>query len=197
MDQLNACAYTGAKMVFGPLGDADMLRGAFGASGAYVFAISVTATIILISSLSSLLYYWGVLQKVVAGHGLGDDEDDADQRQRKSRRREQYFPRANRSRARDQTVPAENDAERSHGADDDRHVHDRHRRDGRVCGDGRIERRTYSHGFGAGRAGGFARRENHVSRNGTERDRRALSFRYETDGAPTASTRSAAARAKE
>src|SRR5436190_1054503 len=66
MDQLNAYAYTGAKMVFGPLGDADMLRGAFGASGAYVFAISVTATIILISSLSSLLYYWGVLQKVVA-----------------------------------------------------------------------------------------------------------------------------------
>src|SRR5438067_12700172 len=53
-------------MVFGPLDDAAMLRGAFGASGAYVFAISVTATIILISSLSSLLYYWGVLQRVVA-----------------------------------------------------------------------------------------------------------------------------------
>src|ERR1700731_640186 len=49
MDQLNACAYTGAKMVFGPLVDGDMLRGAFGPSGAYVFAISVTATIILIS----------------------------------------------------------------------------------------------------------------------------------------------------
>lgn len=67
MDQLNACAYEGAKMVFGPLGNADMLRGAFGPGGAYVFAISVTATIILISALSSLLYYWGVLQKVVAG----------------------------------------------------------------------------------------------------------------------------------
>src|SRR5438105_7752743 len=66
MDQLNAYAYDGAKMVFGPLGDAAMLRGAFGASGAYVFAISVTATIILISSLSSLLYYWGVLQIVVS-----------------------------------------------------------------------------------------------------------------------------------
>ena len=66
MDQLNACAYEGAKMVFGPLGDGDKLRGVFGPSGAYVFAISVTATIILISSLSSLLYYWGVLQKVVA-----------------------------------------------------------------------------------------------------------------------------------
>ncbi len=38
----------------------------FGSSGAYVFAISVTATIILISSLSSLFYHWGVLQKIVA-----------------------------------------------------------------------------------------------------------------------------------
>src|SRR4051812_12579874 len=66
MDQLNAYAYEGAKMVFGPLGDAETLRRTFGATGAYVFAISVTATIILISSLSSLLYHWGVLQKVVA-----------------------------------------------------------------------------------------------------------------------------------
>src|SRR6266513_321043 len=67
MDQLNAYAYDGAKMVFGPLADGEMLRKTFGPTGGYVFAISVTATIILISSLSSLLYYWGVLQKVVAG----------------------------------------------------------------------------------------------------------------------------------
>src|SRR5881394_43370 len=67
MDQLNAYAYDGAKMVFGPLADGEMLRRTFGPTGGYVFAISVTATIILISSLSSLLYYWGVLQKVVAG----------------------------------------------------------------------------------------------------------------------------------
>jgi len=66
MDQLNAYAYDGAKMVFGPLADGEMLRKTFGPTGGYVFAISVTATIILISSLSSLLYYWGVLQKVVA-----------------------------------------------------------------------------------------------------------------------------------
>src|SRR5437016_17589 len=66
MDQLNVYAYDGAKMVFGPLADAEMLRKSFGPAGGYVFAISVTATIILISSLSSLLYYWGVLQKVVA-----------------------------------------------------------------------------------------------------------------------------------
>jgi len=66
MDQLNAYAYDGAKMVFGPLADSDMLRKTFGPAGSYVFAISVTATIILISALSSLLYYWGALQKVVA-----------------------------------------------------------------------------------------------------------------------------------
>jgi CNT family concentrative nucleoside transporter len=67
MDKLNAYAYEGAKMVFGPLGDGEALRRAFGPASGYVFAISVTATIILISSLSSLFYYWGVLQKVVAG----------------------------------------------------------------------------------------------------------------------------------
>src|SRR3954469_362717 len=66
MDQLNAYAYEGARMVFGPLADGDALRKVFGPAGGYVFAISVSATIILISSLSSLLYYWGALQKVVA-----------------------------------------------------------------------------------------------------------------------------------
>src|SRR5436853_7761480 len=47
MDQLNAYAYDGAKMVFGPLADAEMLRKSFGPAGGYVFAISVTETIIL------------------------------------------------------------------------------------------------------------------------------------------------------
>src|SRR5437763_5276471 len=66
MDQLNTYAYAGAKMVFGPLADGEMLRKSFGPAGGYVLAISVTATIILSSSLSSLLYDWGALQKVVA-----------------------------------------------------------------------------------------------------------------------------------
>lgn len=67
VDQLNVYANEGAKMVFGPLGDGDKLRQAFGPGGGFVFAVSVSATIILISALSSLLYHWGVLQKVVAG----------------------------------------------------------------------------------------------------------------------------------
>ena len=67
VEQLNLYANEGAKMVFGPLGDAATLKGAFGPSGGFVFAITVTVTIILISSLSALLYHWGVLQRVVAG----------------------------------------------------------------------------------------------------------------------------------
>jgi CNT family concentrative nucleoside transporter len=66
VDQLNVYANEGARMVFGPLGDSEALRKTFGPGQGYVFAVSITATIILISALSSLFYHWGVLQKVVA-----------------------------------------------------------------------------------------------------------------------------------
>jgi CNT family concentrative nucleoside transporter len=66
VDQLNVYANEGAKMVFGPLADGETLRKTFGPGQGFVFAVSVTATIILISALSSLLYHWGILQKVVA-----------------------------------------------------------------------------------------------------------------------------------
>src|SRR6185503_2797763 len=66
VDQLSVYANEGAKMVFGPLGDGETLRKTFGPAQSYVFAVSISATIILISALSSLLYHWGVLQKVVA-----------------------------------------------------------------------------------------------------------------------------------
>ena len=66
VDQLNVHANEGAKMVFGPLADGDALRKTFGPAQGFIFAVSVAATIILISALSSLLYHWGVLQKVVA-----------------------------------------------------------------------------------------------------------------------------------
>src|SRR5262249_26076435 len=67
VDQLNVYANEGAKMVFGPLGDSEALKRTFGPGGGMVFAVTISATIILISSLSSLLYHWGVLQRVVAG----------------------------------------------------------------------------------------------------------------------------------
>lgn len=66
-DQLNRYAFEGAKLVFGPLGDGATLRQTFGPEGGFIFAITVTATIIFISALSSLLYHWGILQRVVAG----------------------------------------------------------------------------------------------------------------------------------
>lgn len=67
VDQLNIYATEGAKMVFGPLADRAVLEQAFGPANAFVFAVSVTATIILVSSLSSLFYHLGILQRVVAG----------------------------------------------------------------------------------------------------------------------------------
>jgi CNT family concentrative nucleoside transporter len=66
VNQINVYANEGAKMVFGPLAAADALKAVFGPAQGYIFAVSITATIILVSALSSLLYHWGILQRVVA-----------------------------------------------------------------------------------------------------------------------------------
>lgn len=57
-------ANEGLKMVFGPLADTEVLKGPF-AGNTFIFAITVTGTIILVAAVSSLLYHWGWLQKVV------------------------------------------------------------------------------------------------------------------------------------
>lgn len=62
-------ANEGARLVFGPLADGAALEQGFGPGNALVLAVTITATIILIAALSSLLYHWGVLQRVVAGFG--------------------------------------------------------------------------------------------------------------------------------
>jgi CNT family concentrative nucleoside transporter len=67
VDKLNDFANEGARMVFGPLADPAALKAGFGEGNAIVFAVAVSATIIVISSLSTLFYHWGVLQKVVHG----------------------------------------------------------------------------------------------------------------------------------
>jgi concentrative nucleoside transporter, CNT family len=54
----------GCKFVFGPLADDAALGRAF-PGHTLVFAVLVTGTIIIVASLSSLFYHWGVLQKVV------------------------------------------------------------------------------------------------------------------------------------
>jgi CNT family concentrative nucleoside transporter len=66
VNRLLAFAGEGARMVFGPLADGALLAEKFGPANAYVFAVSVSATIIVVAALSALLYHWGVLQRVVA-----------------------------------------------------------------------------------------------------------------------------------
>jgi CNT family concentrative nucleoside transporter len=60
-------ANEGAKMVFGPLADPALLTDKWGAQNAFIFVVTVTATIILVSALSSVLYHYGILQRVVRG----------------------------------------------------------------------------------------------------------------------------------
>jgi CNT family concentrative nucleoside transporter len=55
----------GCKFVFGPLADESLLTEKFGAGNSVIFAILVTGTIIIVACISSLLYHWGVLQRVV------------------------------------------------------------------------------------------------------------------------------------
>lgn len=56
----------GCQFVFGPLASDGMMQKAF-PERPLVFAVLVTGTIIIVSALSSLLYHWGILQKVVHG----------------------------------------------------------------------------------------------------------------------------------
>ena len=54
----------GCQFVFGPLAIDSMMQAAF-PQRPLVFAVLVVGTIIIVASLSSLFYHWGVLQKVV------------------------------------------------------------------------------------------------------------------------------------
>lgn len=65
VSKLIGFANEGAKVVFGPLADTGLMADKFGPPNAFVLAITITATIILVSALSSLLYYWRVLPKIV------------------------------------------------------------------------------------------------------------------------------------
>src|ERR1039457_5628249 len=55
----------GCKFVFGPLADENLLSEKFGPGNSVIFAVLVMGTIIIVASISSLLYHWGILQKVV------------------------------------------------------------------------------------------------------------------------------------
>ena len=58
-------AEKGASMVFGPLANKTLLGEKLGPGNAFIFLITVSATIIVVSALSSLLYHYGILQRVV------------------------------------------------------------------------------------------------------------------------------------
>lgn len=58
-------ANEGLMMVFGPLADPLLLERAWGPGNGFVFAVTVSGTIILVSALSSLLYHFGILQQVI------------------------------------------------------------------------------------------------------------------------------------
>lgn len=57
----------GVAMVFGPLANKGLLIEKLGTENAFIFVVTVTGTIVLVSALSSLLYHYGVLQLVVRG----------------------------------------------------------------------------------------------------------------------------------
>ena len=63
--KISEFAAEGGKMVFGSLADAEFLTGQWGPENSFILAITVTTTIIVVSAVSSLLYHWGILQRIV------------------------------------------------------------------------------------------------------------------------------------
>ena len=65
MNKISEFATEGGKMVFGSLADPAFLGEKWGPNHAFILAITVTTTIVVVSALSSLLYHWGILQRIV------------------------------------------------------------------------------------------------------------------------------------
>ena len=68
--KLEEFAAHGTGTVFGPLGNSEILTETFGPQQATILAITIAGTIILISSLSSLLFHWGILPRLVKSMAL-------------------------------------------------------------------------------------------------------------------------------
>lgn len=65
VNRITSFANEGAQMVFGVLANQDFRAEQWGPENAYLFIITVPAVIILVSSLSALLFHWGILQRFV------------------------------------------------------------------------------------------------------------------------------------
>jgi len=64
-EKLIEVSVDGAAFVFGPLANEELLADKLGPENSFVFVVVVTATIIVVSSLSAALYHYGILQRVV------------------------------------------------------------------------------------------------------------------------------------
>ncbi len=58
-------ANEGTSMVFGPLANTSLISEKWGPQNAFIFAVTVTGTIVFVSALSSALYHYGILQLIV------------------------------------------------------------------------------------------------------------------------------------
>ncbi len=63
--RFSSFATEGTRLVFGPLTDGEGLEKLFGPGNGFVLAVTFTGVIILVSAFSSLLYHYGILQRVV------------------------------------------------------------------------------------------------------------------------------------
>ncbi|SKA88641.1 concentrative nucleoside transporter, CNT family [Prosthecobacter debontii] len=63
--KLLSFANEGVSLVFGPLANTEVLARSWGPENTFVFVVTVTGTIILVSAISSALYHYGILQRVV------------------------------------------------------------------------------------------------------------------------------------
>jgi CNT family concentrative nucleoside transporter len=67
VDRFIGFADEGNRLVFGPLAKPEVLEKALGPENTFLFVITVTGTIILVSAASTLLYHYGILQIIVRG----------------------------------------------------------------------------------------------------------------------------------
>jgi concentrative nucleoside transporter, CNT family len=66
INQLLAFSDEGAKFVFGILVNQDKLREIFGPTNGFIFVVQIAPTIIFVAALVSMLYYLGIMQRVVS-----------------------------------------------------------------------------------------------------------------------------------
>ena len=66
-NKLLGFAEEGTALVFGVLAKPDVMGEKLGPENAFVFVVVVTGTIILVAAISSLLYHYGILQRIVQG----------------------------------------------------------------------------------------------------------------------------------